>query len=70
MDLSLIASEDIFLELLSRFDSACFVGAKDGYKGPGRPDLTISYTGCPNRVGALCLDAAIRISPGVRRLLE
>ncbi len=68
-DLSLIATEDLLLELRSRFDTACFVGAKDNYKGHG-PEITLSYTGDPNRVGALCVDAAIRISPEVRKMLE
>ncbi len=68
-DLSLIATEDLLFELLCRFDNACFAGAKNGYKGHG-PEITISFTGDLNRIGALCMDAAIRISPGVRRMLE
>jgi len=69
MTLELVATEDLLLELLCRFDNAAFVGAKDGYKGH-RPEITISYTGCPNRAGALCMDAAINVSPEVRRMLE
>ncbi len=57
------------LALLTRFDNAAFVGAKDNYKGHG-PEITFSYTGDPDRVGALCMDAAIRISPEVRKMLE
>ena len=70
MTLELVATEDLLLELLQRFDNACFVGAKDNYKGPGNHEITISFTGYPNRVGALCMDAAIRVSPEVRRMLE
>ncbi len=68
-DLSLIATEDLLQSLLRRFDNGCFVGAKDGYKGRGH-EITLSYVGCPNRVGALCMDAAIIVSPEVRRMLE
>lgn len=68
-DLSLIPSEDLLKTLLRRFDTACFVGAKDGYKGRG-PEITISHAGYPNRVGALCMRAAIFVSPEVRRMLE
>lgn len=68
-DFSLVPTEDLLLALLKRFDNACFAGAKDGYKGAG-PEITLSFTGDLNRVGALCLDAAIRISPGVRKMLE
>ncbi len=68
-DFSLIPSKDILRELLSRFDHACFVGAKVKYEDRC-PPITIAHTGSPDGVGALCLDAAIIISPGIRELLE
>lgn len=70
LDLDDLPTEDLLKALLVRFDNACFVGAKDGYKGPGRPEITVSFTGEPDPVGALCMDAAITVSPEVRRLLE
>ena len=69
MTLELVATEDLLLELLQRFDNACFVGAKDGHKGPGRGEITVSFTGDLDRVGALCMAAAINVSPEVRGML-
>jgi len=69
MDLSLVPSDELLKALLGRFDNACFVGAKDGHKGPGRGEITVSFTGDLDRVGALCMDAAINVSPEVRGML-
>lgn len=70
IDLSVISTDQLLAELVARFDNVCFIGAKDDYKGPGKPQITIHSKGIPDRVGALCLDAAVIISPGIRDMLE